>query len=148
MILAGAELYSFDFYNLMPYDLSKKVDFKPEYLFGYKVEQYYKRFFNFKIDAEFQISNQIEYEIIKKHNCDGKGLLDVKTTFNNEYFAYYLLPIYCIRYKYHSKKCLAYMNGQTGEISGQVQSNFNFDILSVVFGFIVVIAVIILLFVF
>ena len=116
LVESSSRLSQYDLEKMFPYDFTKRADFKPEYLFGYTVEQYNDQF-KFAVDkSENMIKTEIRNAILKKYNYDGVSYLNVNTTLSDKSYGYFMMPLYSFEYQYNSKKYLTYMNGQTGKV--------------------------------
>jgi hypothetical protein len=49
--------------------------------------------------------------------------LKMNTTYTNEKYSYYLLPVYKFEYTYKKKTRRAYLNGQTGAVGGDLPTS-------------------------
>lgn len=116
LVESSSRLTQYELHNLLPYDFTKRADFKPDYLFGYKVEQYNEQFKNAIIRSDEIVKEQIRNNILKKYSYDGVSTLNINTNYGLQSFSYFMMPVYTFEYKYKDKKYLTYMNGQTGKV--------------------------------
>lgn len=106
--------------GVIPYNCEKKKAYKNSYIMGYSVEHY-----NETVDASIPkyksiVDDYIRRNILRKYSYDGVDYLNVSTSYSDEKYKYYLLPIYRFEYKYKNKDYSTYMNGQTGKIDNNV----------------------------
>ncbi len=118
LVESSSRLSQYQLEQMFPYNFDLKVDFKPEYLFGYVVEQYNEQFDKIVDKVEYIFKDQIKSAILRKYHYDGVERLDVNSSFSNEWFGYIMMPVYSFEYNYKKKKYLTYMNGQTGKVGG------------------------------
>lgn len=104
--------------DILPYEFDAITDFKPDYLFGYTVEQYDEPFSNAVANSEKIFNEQIRNAILKKYTYNGVSSLDIKSTFSNKGYSYDMMPVYSFDYNYKNKKYSTFMNGQTGKLGG------------------------------
>lgn len=116
LVESSAKLSQYDLEKMFPYDFTKRADFRPEYLFGYTVEQYNDQFKLVVDKGENIIKTEIKKSILNKYNYDGVSFLNIDTTLGGRSYGYFLMPLYTFEYNYNNKKYLTYMNGQTGKV--------------------------------
>lgn len=116
LVESSARLTQLDLKSLLPFDFSQKADFYPEYLLGYKVEQYNEPFKKVVSKSAEICKEQIRNAILKKYTYDGVDKLDVQSIYKNKCYAYCMMPVYTFEFNYKDKKYVAYMNGQTGKV--------------------------------
>jgi len=75
---------------------------------------------NAKKDYRSITQNAIRSAIQNLHPHDGVDFLNVNTDYKNEFYSYYLVPMYKFEYDYKQKKYVTYMNGQTGKIDSKL----------------------------
>ena len=116
LVESSSKLSQYDMEKMYPYYFNEKVDFKPEYLIGYTVEQYNDQF-KFAVEkSESMINADIRKCILQKYTYDGVQTLNVNTKLSDKAYGYFMLPLYTFEYNYNSKNYLTYMNGQTGKV--------------------------------
>ena len=140
LVESSSRLTQYELHNLLPYDFSLRADFKPDYLFGYKVEQYNEQFKNAITRSDEIFNQQIRRGILRKYDYDGVSYLNVKTGYSMQSYAYFMMPVYTFEYKYKNKNYLTYMNGQTGKVG----SGLPISKLKVTLGVILILLVILL----
>ena len=116
MIEATAQLTQSQFEAIGPFSFNDLVDYKEDFVRGFGTEYY-----NNSIQQTFAVAKQkmimgIEWEILRKHDCDSVDHLTRTNTFSNEQFSYVLLPVYKFNYKYKKKDYCTMLNGQTGKV--------------------------------
>ncbi len=113
---------------LEPFDFSKSMDFRPEYLSGSNSELFNRDSPAYKAEAAFKASDQT-YAYLCEHLrgrypdatnlSPGTVKSDTELNITTLRSSYYLLPVYKYSYTFHSGKTLDYyVNGQTEEVWG------------------------------
>ena len=144
VVESSSRLTQYELKNMLPYDFKLKSDFKPEYLFGYKVEQYNERFSVSATKGKELCDEQIRTKILSKYRYDGVDYLNVDSTYKNKKFAYYMLPVYTFSFMFKNKNYTAFMNGQTGKLGSGLPIS-KLKVALGIIGFILLIIMIVLL---
>jgi len=105
--------------KIYPYNTGKLVPYAPQYLSGWRAEQY-------QIDLRqgWQMGRQ-KIESDEKDQCsrdvpgDTQRNLRVNTTITDSTFKHVLLPVWIASYPYKNKIFQYMINGQTGKVEGQ-----------------------------
>ena len=118
LVESSAKINQAQMQEILPYNFENQADFKEEYLFGYTVEQYNENFMQATSKARAISDEMVRDKILSKYSYDGVSSLNVNTTYTNEKFAYFMVPVYTFEYEYKKKKYLNYMNGQNGVLGG------------------------------
>lgn len=105
--------------EILPYDMTKAVEFNNGFIMGYTVEQYQNTTDECLVIAKREMQDIIKWQILAKYNYDKIEKFELTTEYSNLKYLYYLLPIYKCNYKYKEKTYNTYMNGQTGKIGGK-----------------------------
>jgi len=120
LIESNQHITDSDLNDIRPFNFNEIRKFNQDYLKGYVVEHYNEDANNcFKI-AKSKMTNTIKQELLKKHKCTHISSIDLQTNFNNNSYAYYLLPIYLFIYKYKDRTYKTIMNGQNGKLGSNV----------------------------
>jgi LSD1 subclass zinc finger protein len=105
--------------GLEPWDLKNVVDYKDQYLVGFRTE-------NFQTDlpSAYQESKQRMEPIINQTirvdiGGDRQNISSVSTTYNNPTFKYILLPVWISAFRYNDKVYQFLVNARTGEVQGK-----------------------------
>ncbi len=106
--------------NILPYNMTSKIQYKSEYLLGYIVEKHNDLFKNAVVSSNQIMENQIVNYIVSRHNAVGVEHLNKVVNYSNRYYNYTILPAYVIEYRYGKKSYKNYMNGQTGKVAGKL----------------------------
>jgi DNA-directed RNA polymerase subunit RPC12/RpoP len=119
LVQSGERISSAMFKKIQPFNLNLLKVYRQEYLSGIIAEHYSR-----KMDICFnEFANYIRADIIRKiirrHNADCAGSLDIKTEYKNRKFNYVLLPIYVANYQYNKKTYNFFVNGASGEVVGK-----------------------------
>jgi len=107
------------FAKIKPFDLKLLKVYRQEYLSGIIAEHYSR---NLEIcfgDFENYIKSDLRQKIMRRHNADTVGQLNIKTNYNDRKFNYILLPLYIANYLYNAKTYNFYINGASGTIVGK-----------------------------
>jgi predicted RNA-binding Zn-ribbon protein involved in translation (DUF1610 family) len=105
--------------KIYPYDTQKLVPYRPQYLAGWRAEEY-------QIDLEegWKLGQDVIHERLQAACAreipgDTHRNLRVKTTFQDMMFKHALLPVWIASYRYSNKVFHFMVNGQTGQVSGE-----------------------------
>lgn len=109
--------------KIEPFDTSKVVEYKPEYLAGFTAERYsikVKEAWNTaKEKIAVLLKRDVESKIEREHATSLTRFIQVNTTHKNVTYKYILLPVWISSFKYNGKIYHFMINGQTGKVSGQ-----------------------------
>ncbi|MCS6903911.1 MAG: hypothetical protein RML72_04290 [Bacteroidia bacterium] len=110
--------------QIYPFDLSKVVNYKPEYLLGWKAEVY-----TYDVKAGFRMAEKIMDDFIYQECAsmvpgDTYRNLQINTHKYDITFKHLLLPVWIAAYQYNGKVYQVVINGQTGTISGEKPLSF------------------------
>ena len=109
--------------RIEPFDTSKVVEYKPEYLAGFTAERYTIKVKDAWETAKSKISSilkrNIESKIEREHGTSQTRFVQVNTQHSNVTYKYILLPVWISSFKYNGKVYHFTINGQTGKVSGQ-----------------------------
>jgi len=108
------------FLDKSPYDMNKIVDYKPEYTSGFMSE-------TFTVDMDkghdtaisamkAEISNVCRADVRSRY--DDVRNVRISPTFSDEMYKYVLVPAYMTAYNFNGKIYNVFINGETGEVSG------------------------------
>ncbi len=106
---------------LEPYDYKDFQTFTSPYIAGYTAERYTMT--ADELREKVQADLKRDAEEATKATITGYDKLNVtesNTTFQNERVENVLLPVYKLDYEYRGRKYPIFMNGQTGEIQGEL----------------------------
>ncbi len=109
--------------SIEPFDTSKLVEYKPEYLAGFTAERYTIKAKNAWETAKQKIASilkrDVENKIEREHGTYQTRFINLNTTHKNVTYKYILLPIWISSFKYNGKVYNFMINGQTGKVSGE-----------------------------
>ena len=109
--------------GLEPFDTTKSVPYKPEYVAGFAAERYSvglkDAWEKAKVAIASTLKSHISSKIIRDHNADHATDIKVNTTYKNITYKYLMLPIWCSSFKYKDKIYQFMVNGQTGKVYGK-----------------------------
>lgn len=105
--------------RIYPYDTSKLVPYRPQYLAGWRAEEY-------QIDLEEGwkmgqsiINDRLREACAREVPGDTHRSLRVQTQFQDITFKHTLLPVWIASYRYNSKVYNFMVNGETGRVQGE-----------------------------
>lgn len=116
-IEANSNVLQSDIFGILPYDYSKAVEFRDDFMAGYILEYPDKSITDAYTLAKSRVDSDVKVRVLNKHSCDRVVSLSLDTTYSNEKYNYTLLPLYILKPKDNKLKNV-YINGQTGKISG------------------------------
>ena len=106
--------------GILPFDFSKKVEYKDEFIKGFSTEHYSEKLEDCAEKYRSIAKSQIRSGILRKYTYDGVDYINVDTDFSEESYSYMLVPMYRFNYKYKEKDYITYMNGQSGKIESRL----------------------------
>lgn len=106
---------------VQPFDLSKAVEFKSQYLSGFLAEKRDIEFDEMKSDVDKELENYSK--ALMRGTINGYQSVNITRstqTVTNQHSSYVLLPVWIVTYKekYSDKLYYYAMNGQTGKVAG------------------------------
>ncbi|PZR00063.1 MAG: primosomal protein N' (replication factor Y) - superfamily II helicase [Cereibacter sphaeroides] len=105
--------------ELTPWDLSKLVPYRPDYLAGFRAEGYTVALADGHQTAQTRMAQVIRGDVARDIGGDEQRIEAVETQNSNETFKHILLPIWTAAYKYNGRSFRFLVNGQTGEVQGE-----------------------------
>jgi predicted RNA-binding Zn-ribbon protein involved in translation (DUF1610 family) len=106
-------------HKIYPYDTSRLLPYRPQYLAGWRAEQYQTA-----LDEGWKIGQEIIHDRIR--DACGRAVpgdtyrnLRVQSRFENVTFKHTLLPVWIASYRYSNKVYHFMVNGQTGKVQGE-----------------------------
>ncbi len=108
--------------SIYPYDLSKLINYDPQYLLGWKSEVYALDVQKGFEQADKIMDNLIEDKIVAQIRSGGADTyrgLNINTHKYNITFKHILLPLWIAAYIYNGKSYQVVVNGQTGKVAGE-----------------------------
>ncbi len=105
--------------ELEPWDLENLVEYKDDYLSGFKAESY-----QVNLEQGFELAKNVMdgviRETIRRHiGGNEQRISTVKTQHNNITFKHILLPVWLSAYRYNQKVYRFMVNARTGEVQGE-----------------------------
>ena len=118
--------------NMNRYDLNTLVNYNPSFLSGYRSFEY-----NIELRECYKVAKEYMNSIIYKDilwdiGGDEQRVDSQETSFSNEAFDVYMLPMWISQFKYNGKQYSIVVNGATGEIMGD-RPYSNFKIFALIF---------------
>ena len=105
--------------KIYPFDTKKLVPYRPQYLAGWKAEEYQIGLQEGWKMAQEIIKERVRAACANKVPGDTYRDLVVNTTFSNVTFKHVLLPVWIASYRYGNKVYHFMVNGQTGKVQGE-----------------------------
>ncbi len=109
--------------QIEPFDTTKVVAYKPEYLAGFTAERYTVKVREAWETAKSKIATilkrDVEAKIKREHGTTLTRFVQLNTSHRNVTYKYILLPVWISSFKYNGKVYHFMINGQTGKVSGQ-----------------------------
>lgn len=102
------------------FDGTSSYKYDADFLRGYNVESYDTNLHQCKMLSEDIIKERIEDLILSNYHYDSVDYFNLDTTFSNYKYAYVLVPVYFVNFKYNNKDYVACVNGQTGKLGGKL----------------------------
>ena len=106
------------FNKLKPFNTKDSVEYKRQFLAGYKAEHYKKSLNSGWAEALNVINSTIRSSIIASLHCDVVSHLNITTQYNDKTFKYVMLPIYITNHLFREKHYFTYINGTSGKTVG------------------------------
>jgi DNA-directed RNA polymerase subunit RPC12/RpoP len=105
--------------RLEPWDLKDLVDYRDEYLSGFRSQSY-----QVSLEEGFAIARQIMEGTIRQSaqadiGGDHQQVLSMKTQYDTVTFKHVLLPVWTSAYRYRERVYRFLVNGRTGEVQGE-----------------------------
>lgn len=104
--------------EIFPFNFDKQKKFNDDYIRGFQVEHYDEKLSNCFSKYRNGVDKIIRRNILSRYTYSRVVSFQVNSNFSNENYCYTMLPIYNVNYAYKQKKYSAFMNGQTGSVSG------------------------------
>jgi Zn finger protein HypA/HybF involved in hydrogenase expression len=102
-----------------PFDLTKVVDYKPDFLAGYYAQKYTVMPDTGYATAKEAMASEISASVRSSLPGDTHRMYNQVVSNRAVTFKHILLPLYMMSYNYNSKLYHVVINGQTGEVQGQ-----------------------------
>jgi DNA-directed RNA polymerase subunit RPC12/RpoP len=122
LILASTRQSERELRRIEPYDHSRLVPYRPEYLAGFISERYSLGIDDGWTKAKERIGEILDGEITalikSRHRADRVAGLTFDTTFSERTYKYLLLPVWMSSFKFKEKIYHFLVNGQTGKVAG------------------------------
>jgi hypothetical protein len=105
--------------HIYPYDTSKLVPYRPQYLAGWRAEEYQIGLEEGWKLGQAIIKDRLHQACARKVPGDTHRNLRVRTRFEDVTFKHTLLPVWIASYRYNQKVYNFMVNGQTGRVQGE-----------------------------
>ena len=106
-------------HKIYPFDTLELVPYQPQYLAGWKAEEYQIGLEEGWKTAQQIIHNRLRAACGREVPGDTHRNLRVKTTFQDRTFKHTLLPVWLASYRFNNKIYNFMVNGQTGKVQGE-----------------------------
>lgn|SRR5574344_1898274 len=120
LVECSSKLTQIQYEGFLPYNCEQKKVYNDAFIRGYSVEHYNQTVEDSKAEYKDIVAKQIRSNILAKYSYSGVSYLNISTNYSNEFYDYYILPVYRFDYDYKKKKYVTYMNGQTGRVDDNV----------------------------
>lgn len=104
--------------KILPYNMSEAYKFDENFIRGYVVEHFETAFEECYKQSLESMKQRIRNEILNGYYYNTVVSFQMQPNFNDEKFAYRLVPLYQFEYTYKKQPYRTQMNGQTGKIGG------------------------------
>ena len=111
-----AQQESFEQIKPFIFDERSTYKYNADFIRGYEVENYTDSLKSCKLLSETYMKEKIKNAILMEYHYDSVNYFNLTTTFNDNKYAYILVPVYFIDFKYKNKNYRNYLNGQTGKL--------------------------------
>lgn len=105
--------------SLTPWHTQKLIPFNPEYLLGFKSEEYTIGLDNAFEYAKMKMNTIIEQHIRYDIGGDQQRIDSMQTSYNNTTYKNALFPIWTAQFRWKDKEYNYAINAQTGKIAGE-----------------------------
>ena len=105
--------------ELTPWDLSRLVPYRPDYLSGFDAEGYTVPLAEALQVGQSKMAAIIQRDVARDIGGDEQRIEQVETQYGDETFKHILLPVWMAAYRYGGKSYRFLINGQTGEVQGE-----------------------------
>jgi DNA-directed RNA polymerase subunit RPC12/RpoP len=119
LVLASTSLPRKYTEKLEPWDLPNLVEFKEEYLSGFRSESYQINLLNGFDTAKKVMDDKIRILIRRDIGGDHQKINALSTAHSDVKFKHILLPIWISAYRFNNKVYRFMINGRTGEVQGE-----------------------------
>ena len=130
---------------ILPYKFDQSYVYDSNFIRGYSIEHYENRLEDCYNRAKEDMKQAIRSIILNQYDYTSVDYLNMDVKFSDELYSYRMLPIYSFEFEWKKKKYMVLMNGQTGKVGGGYPKS-PLKIALTVFGIVVLIALIIVLF--
>ncbi len=121
--------------QVSPYDYTKAVKYRDEFMAGYMLEYQEKMLDDAFASAKSIIERKVTQLIMLKHGASRVVTLDLDMQFKSRKYNYCLLPVYLIRIKNNEYTHKMLMNGQTGKTTNLPRSGWKiFGLIASILG--------------
>ncbi|MBO4412864.1 MAG: hypothetical protein J5779_02500, partial [Clostridia bacterium] len=118
LIESSTHINQLNFEKIKPFMFNELMCYSDDFIRGYSVEYHEKPLEICDELAKEKMKFAIKRAIYKRY-IDEIVSLDMNIAYSNNTFAYFLLPVYQLEYKYKNKSYKSLINGQTGKVVGK-----------------------------
>jgi len=134
--------------SIVPYNEENVFDFNEDFIKGYTVEQYNEEIENCYTKYREMLDNKIKNSILSGYSYTRVVKLNMQTIYQNELFAYRIVPVYIFEYTFKGKPYRTIMNGNDGKIGSGLPTSKLKKALVVLIPFIIFFIISVLIFLF
>ncbi len=119
-IEASSQLTQQELEDIKPFNYGGIKDYNSDFLRGYFVEHNDQSIQHSHTQARVLMKQAIRDDILRRYTYTSVDSLNINTDYRNEKYTYTILPTYRFSYQYGKKTYKTYMNGQTGQVGGNI----------------------------
>ncbi len=127
------------FDKIMKFNYENIKTYSNNFLTGFMARRHEKSIHSAWDEAKVKMDNRLQKAILSKYHYDVVSYLNVSTIHNNVTYKYVLLPMYQLNYEYKKKRYSIYVNGETGEVTGEAPKSPLKVALTILLGALVVV---------
>lgn len=121
LVEASKQISNEDLSSIDTYDVSMAYKYDDGFVRGYYAEPLNESLEVCQKVAREKFAEEVEEAIAERYDTHNDiDDLSLDTTYSNEQYSTYLLPVYNYEYTYKNKKRRALVNGQTGSVGGNL----------------------------
>jgi LSD1 subclass zinc finger protein len=119
LIVASQSLPKNNIEKLEPWDLQNLIPYSPEFLSGYKAENYQKDLKEGFEEAKIRMEATINQEVLRAIGGNHQRIHYMNSSYHHITFKHILLPLWISAYRYKKEVYRFMINGRTGEVQGE-----------------------------
>ena len=144
LVETSSKLNQYDLDNIRPYNIKQSVPYNPDFIRGYSVEHYDKNLKDCFSASRISMKKIISDTILSGYSYDCVDYLNVDSSFSEEKYCQYILPVYQLNFNYKNKNYTTFVNGQTGKIGSGIPKSAVKITFTVIFAILIFLAIVLL----